>query len=178
MYICSPRVHQEFRSFFGNLHRVRMMSRFTNSLQVVAIKFKKIKSKTENTENSCNGIFFSARRLFIFHTKSFMLYLSLQGRGGSLLKQSSLSSNFVSDVTIGSLPRGLSGAERQKLFQSVPLSPTLNLLSSMPSVCSLAILLFKSELHLYSISCRTVFLCEQVIVLWSIRKHYVCVFGS
>ena len=56
------------------------------------------------------------------------------GRGSSLMSQSSLNSNFLSNTMLGSLPKGLSGAERQKLFQSVPLSPTMNLLNSMPSV--------------------------------------------
>ena len=55
-------------------------------------------------------------------------------RKGGLLSHSSLQSNFVSDAIIGSLPRGLSGKEREKVFQSVPLSPTLNLLNSMPQV--------------------------------------------
>ena len=50
------------------------------------------------------------------------------------MSQSSLNSNFLSNTMLGSLPKGLSGAERQKLFQSVPLSPTMNLLNSMPSV--------------------------------------------
>lgn len=58
-------------------------------------------------------------------------------RKGSLLSYSSLQSNFVSDDIIGSLPQGLSGKEREKVFQSVPLSPTLNLLNSMPQVGSL-----------------------------------------
>lgn len=53
---------------------------------------------------------------------------------GTLFSQSSLQSNFVSDAIIGSLPKGLSGKERERIFQSVPLSPTLNLLHSMPSV--------------------------------------------
>ena len=60
----------------------------------------------------------------------------LQGSMGAtgLFSQSSLQSNFVSDAIIGSLPQGLSGKEREKIYQSVPLSPTLNLLHSMPSV--------------------------------------------
>ena len=61
-----------------------------------------------------------------------MLQGSLGGTG--LFSQSSLQSNFVSDAIIGSLPQGLSGKEREKIYQSVPLSPTLNLLHSMPSV--------------------------------------------
>jgi hypothetical protein len=62
-----------------------------------------------------------------------MMYYCLQGRMG-LLSHNSLQSNFLSDAIIESLPRGLSGKEREKVFQSVPLSPTLNLLSSMPQV--------------------------------------------
>lgn len=65
-----------------------------------------------------------------------------QGRNASLMSQSSLNSNLISDVTLGSLPRGLSGIERQQIFQSVPLSPTLNLLNSMPSVCLFNFLTF------------------------------------
>jgi len=61
--------------------------------------------------------------------------MNLQGRMG-LLSHDSLQSNFLSDAIIESLPRGLSGKEREKVFQSVPLSPTLNLLSSMPQVAA------------------------------------------
>ena len=50
------------------------------------------------------------------------------------LGSASLQSNFMADALIGSLPRGLSLNEREKIFASTPLSPTLSLLSSMPSV--------------------------------------------
>ena len=40
----------------------------------------------------------------------------------------------MADAVIGSLPRGLSLNEREKIFASTPLSPTLSMLSSMPSV--------------------------------------------
>lgn len=67
---------------------------------------------------------------------SFYWFPILQGSKslGVSASHSSVHSNFVSDAIIGSLPRGLSGQEREKIFQSVPLSPTLNLLHSMPSV--------------------------------------------
>ena len=69
--------------------------------------------------------------------KSAMAYGVQSLKKGSLLSHSSLQSNFVSDAIIGSLPQGLSGKEREKVFQSVPLSPTLNLLNSMPQVSQL-----------------------------------------
>ncbi|KAK9812604.1 hypothetical protein WJX72_000445 [[Myrmecia] bisecta] len=47
-------------------------------------------------------------------------------------RTASLSSNFMVEAVIGSLPSGLSMEERQHIVQSTPLSPTLNLLSSMP----------------------------------------------
>lgn len=40
----------------------------------------------------------------------------------------------MADAVIGSLPQGLSIDEREKIFASTPLSPALNLLSSMPMV--------------------------------------------
>ncbi|KAL3140541.1 hypothetical protein ABBQ32_005121 [Trebouxia sp. C0010 RCD-2024] len=49
------------------------------------------------------------------------------------LGSASLQSNFMADAVIGSLPRGLSLNERDKIFASTPLSPTLSMLSSMPS---------------------------------------------
>ena len=45
----------------------------------------------------------------------------------------SLASNFITEAVIGSLPRGMSMTEREFVLSSTPLSPTLNLLSSMPS---------------------------------------------
>ena len=48
--------------------------------------------------------------------------------------KASLHSNFMGSSLLGSLPQGLSVDERTKILQSTPLSPTLNLLSSMPSV--------------------------------------------
>ena len=50
------------------------------------------------------------------------------------LGKASLHSNFMGSSLLGSLPQGLSVDERTKILQSTPLSPTLNLLSSMPSV--------------------------------------------
>lgn len=50
------------------------------------------------------------------------------------LGSASLQSNFMADAIIGSLPQGLSVDEREKIFASTPLSPALNLLSSMPLV--------------------------------------------
>ena len=44
-----------------------------------------------------------------------------------------LASNFLSEAVIGSLPRALSLREREQVFAATPLSPPLNLLSSMPS---------------------------------------------
>ena len=46
----------------------------------------------------------------------------------------SMKSNFLGDSLIGSLPRGLSVDEKRLIAQSTPLSPTLNMLSAMPSV--------------------------------------------
>lgn len=46
---------------------------------------------------------------------------------------SSAKQNFLSDAVIGSLPKGLSLQERSDILRNTPLSPTLNLLSSMPS---------------------------------------------
>lgn len=42
--------------------------------------------------------------------------------------------NFLSEAVVRSLPKGLTSAERQRVMASTPLSPTLNLLSSMPLV--------------------------------------------
>ena len=50
------------------------------------------------------------------------------------LGSASLQSNFMADALMGSLPRGLSLNEREKIFASTPLSSSLSLLSSMPSV--------------------------------------------
>ena len=49
------------------------------------------------------------------------------------LKDDQLASNFLTEAVIGSLPRGLSMAEKEQVFATTPLSPTLNLLNSMPS---------------------------------------------
>ena len=43
------------------------------------------------------------------------------------------SRNFLTEAVIGSLPKALSLSERQSISASTPLSPTLNLLSSLPS---------------------------------------------
>ena len=53
----------------------------------------------------------------------------------------------MADALIGSLPRGLSLNEREKIFASTPLSPTLSLLSSMPSVSLHS--LFKEHHNVY-----------------------------
>ena len=42
--------------------------------------------------------------------------------------------NFLSEAVVRSLPRALSLAERERVLAATPLSPTLNLLSSMPLV--------------------------------------------
>lgn len=42
--------------------------------------------------------------------------------------------NFLSETVVRSLPKGLTTAERERVLASTPLSPTLNLLSSMPLV--------------------------------------------
>lgn len=56
-------------------------------------------------------------------------------RGGSLRRMpSSASSNFLSDAVIGSLPKGLSVSERNSILQSMPMSPAVNVLSSLPAV--------------------------------------------
>lgn len=44
----------------------------------------------------------------------------------------SAKSNFLSEAVIGSLPQALSLDERAAILRNTPLSPTLNLLSSMP----------------------------------------------
>lgn len=59
-----------------------------------------------------------------------------QPRGGKEVVPTSLkdpSRNFLTEAVIGSLPRALSFQERNDIFASTPLSPTLNLLSSLPS---------------------------------------------
>lgn len=43
-----------------------------------------------------------------------------------------MTSNFLTEAVIGSLPKALSLSEREHVFSETPLSPTLNLLSSMP----------------------------------------------
>lgn len=47
--------------------------------------------------------------------------------------QNNPSRNFLTEAVIGSLPRALSLSERQTIMASTPLSPSLNLLSSLPS---------------------------------------------
>lgn len=47
-------------------------------------------------------------------------------------KSSSIKSNFLTEAVIGSLPRGLSSTEREFIVANTPLSPSLNLLSSLP----------------------------------------------
>lgn len=49
------------------------------------------------------------------------------------LQHDKVASNFLSEAIIGSLPKALSAAEREQVLASTPLSPTLNLLSSIPS---------------------------------------------
>ena len=50
--------------------------------------------------------------------------------------------NFLSEATVRSLPKGLTATERERVLASTPLSPTLNLLSSMPLV--------RAVLHLFA----------------------------
>jgi carnosine synthase len=49
------------------------------------------------------------------------------------LTDSKMASNFLTEAVIGSLPKGLSVSEREQIFSETPLSPTMNVLSSMPS---------------------------------------------
>ena len=49
------------------------------------------------------------------------------------LGSASLQSNYPSGRHLGSLPRGMSVEERGRVLQSSLMSPTMNLLSSMPS---------------------------------------------
>ena len=51
------------------------------------------------------------------------------------LGSASLQSNYIADSVIGSLPRGLSIDERQKISQSIPQSPLMSFVSSTPLVC-------------------------------------------
>jgi hypothetical protein len=52
----------------------------------------------------------------------------------TLLQGEKAAQNFLSEAVVRSLPRGLSLEQRQQVMASTPLSPTLNLLSSMPLV--------------------------------------------
>ena len=47
--------------------------------------------------------------------------------------ESKTASNFLTEAVIGSLPKALSATEREHILSATPLSPTLNVLSSMPS---------------------------------------------
>lgn len=51
-----------------------------------------------------------------------------------LLQGDKAAHNFLSEAVVRSLPKGLTTAERERVMASTPLSPTLNLLSSMPLV--------------------------------------------
>ena len=48
------------------------------------------------------------------------------------MKESKINSNFLTEAVIGSLPKALSLRERELLLSETPLSPTLNVLSSLP----------------------------------------------
>ncbi|KAK2080066.1 hypothetical protein QBZ16_002462 [Prototheca wickerhamii] len=48
------------------------------------------------------------------------------------LTSASIKSNFLTESLIGSLPKGLSLSEREHIIASTPLSPSLNLLNSLP----------------------------------------------
>ena len=50
------------------------------------------------------------------------------------LGSASLHSNFMAPAVIGSLPQGMTLDERQRMMASTPLSPSLQLLNSMPMV--------------------------------------------
>ena len=50
----------------------------------------------------------------------------------SSMSDAKVNSNFLTEAIIGSLPKGLSVTERELVFSETPLSPSLNLLSSMP----------------------------------------------
>ena len=51
-----------------------------------------------------------------------------------MIGSQSMKSNFLAGSLQGSLPRGLSVDERRLIAQSTPLSPSMNMLSAMPSV--------------------------------------------
>ena len=51
---------------------------------------------------------------------------------GTLQNDEFAARNFWSEAVMGSLPKGLSVPEREKIVASTPLSPTLNLLGSLP----------------------------------------------
>ena len=51
-----------------------------------------------------------------------------------MLQGEKAAQNFLSEAVVRSLPKGLSVEQRQQVMASTPLSPTLNLLSSMPMV--------------------------------------------
>ena len=59
------------------------------------------------------------------------------------LGSASLHSNFMAPAVIGSLPQGMTLDERQRMMASTPLSPSLQLLNSMPMV-SISFLLGRS----------------------------------
>lgn len=50
----------------------------------------------------------------------------------SSLSKTSISTNFLTEAVIGSLPKGLTQSEREAVAASTPLSPSLNLLNSLP----------------------------------------------
>ena len=50
----------------------------------------------------------------------------------SSLSRESVNTNFLTQAVIGSLPKGLTPAEREAVAASTPLSPSLNLLNSLP----------------------------------------------
>ena len=52
----------------------------------------------------------------------------------TVLQGEKAAQNFLSEAVVRSLPKGLSLEQRQQVVASTPLSPTLNLLSSMPLV--------------------------------------------
>lgn len=67
----------------------------------------------------------------------------LQDERSSKFTSSSLSSNFLNDAIIGSLPKGLTSEEKMKVLQSTPMSPSRALLQEMSNtavsqrVCSI-----------------------------------------
>eukprot|EP00890_Picochlorum_soloecismus_P004255 jgi/Picsp_1/4830/NSC_02197-R1_hypothetical protein CHLNCDRAFT_137776 [Chlorella variabilis] len=77
------------------------------------------------------------------------------------LTDSKMASNFLTEAVIGSLPKGLSISEREQIFSETPLSPTMNVLSSMPSNVVSSRSLEGRRLRRHGIQARGLFLRRQ-----------------